>query len=307
MTRLVTALTVVALSACAARGTPSRTPAPLGAELWAEPTGARDLFHGVGGAELAPPAKPHFKLERRDPSGFSVTLDLTDDSGREWSAKLGPEAQPEVVVSRLLWAVGYHQPPAYYVNEFTVNEGGADRAHQVARLRPKPDWLDAKGTWSWLENPFVGTRPYRGLLVLLMIVNSTDLKDSNNTIYHVRRGQGPPKQWFVVKDLGASLGETGGFYPDRNSVDEFEKRNLIRAVSGGRVEFDYSGRHKELLTDITVEDVVWMCRRLSRLSDRQWDDAFRAAAYPEVIRRRYIEKIKSKIREGLALEARASK
>ena len=34
---------------------------------------------------------------------------------REWSLKLGPEAQSEVVASRLLWAIGFHQPPTYWL------------------------------------------------------------------------------------------------------------------------------------------------------------------------------------------------
>jgi hypothetical protein len=44
---------------------------------------------------------------------------------RKWSAKLPPEAQTEVVASRILWGVGYHQPPIYYVGRFKqkIEEG----------------------------------------------------------------------------------------------------------------------------------------------------------------------------------------
>jgi hypothetical protein len=45
---------------------------------------------------------------------------------------------------------------------------------------------------------------------------------------------------------------------------------------------------------------------MNRLSDAQLDDAFRAAGYAPDIRQRYIAKIRSKIREGLALSASAS-
>jgi hypothetical protein len=40
---------------------------------------------------------------------------------------------------------------------------------------------------------------------------------------------------------------------------------------------------------------------MSRLSDGQWNDAFRAAGYSPEESRRYVMKIKSKIAEGLAL------
>jgi hypothetical protein len=46
---------------------------------------------------------------------------------------------------------------------------------------------------------------------------------------------------------------------------------------------------------------------LARLTDRQWDDAFRAAGYSPDIRARYIRKIKSNIREGLDLRTRGER
>ena len=50
---------------------------------------------------------------------------------------------------------------------------------------------------------------------------------------------------------------------------------------------------------------LWVCRLLSRITDKQWADAFRAAAYPPDIAARYIAKLKSKIAEGVALASRA--
>jgi hypothetical protein len=305
MTRLALALSAASLVVSGACAPPSIEPttAPSGvrAELWASPPANRDLFYGPGGRELAPTRNPRFKLKLRDPSGFSVTLDLEDARGREWSAKLGPEAQSEVVSSRLVWALGYHQPPSYFIGEFTVVEGPNERREAVARLRPKLEWLDSQDVWSWHQNPFVDTQPYRGLLVLMMMLNSTDLKSDNNTLYLVKRRGQAPRHWYVVKDLGATLGTTGKWYPERNDIDEFEKHGFIKDASGPYVEFAFAGRHQELLQRITVEDVKWTCRRLARLTDRQWDDAFRAGGYPEDTRRRYIRKLKDKVREGLAL------
>ena len=63
------------------------------------------------------------------------------------------------------------------------------------------------GDWSWQRNPFVGTRPYQGLLVVLMMFNSSDLKDSNNSVYEMVPPRGAPR-WYVVRDVGSALGET---------------------------------------------------------------------------------------------------
>ena len=40
---------------------------------------------------------------------------------------------------------------------------------------------------------------------------------------------------------------------------------------------------------------------MSRVSDEQWRDAFRAGGFTPGEQQRYVEKLKSKIREGLAL------
>ncbi len=69
------------------------------------------------------------------------------------------------------------------------------------------------------------------------------------------------------------------------------------------MQFDYQARHRELLENITPADVVWLCSLLDKISDRQWDEAFRSAAYPKETADRYIRKLKSKIQEGLALTA----
>jgi hypothetical protein len=304
MTRTTIALlTAAGLSIACAKPEIQPTPAPsnIRAELWAEPSANRDLFHGAGGAELAPSPDMRFTVKKRDPSGFSTTLDLVDGRGREWSAKLGPEAQSEVVSSRLIWALGYHQPPSYFAAVLTALEDGKEVRETHVRLRPKIDWLDSQDTWSWHQNPFVGTQPYRGLLVMMMMLNSTDLKGDNNTRYLVKRPGQRPRHWYVVKDLGASLGTTGKLFPQRNDVDEFERHGFIRKVDGRAVAFEFAGRHQELLQNLTVDDVRWISRRLGRLTDRQWDDAFRAGGYPEDVRRRYIAKMKAKVREGLAL------
>ena len=46
-------------------------------------------------------------------------------------------------------------------------------------------------------------------------------------------------------------------------------------------------------------------RLMAELSDRQLDDAFRAAGFSREARERYIRKLREKIREGLALAARS--
>lgn len=297
----IAALAAVAGCAPSFQRTSPETPArPV---LWEEPAGRDDLFYGVGGKALAPNPDETYELLERDPSGFSTTLDLRDPRGREWSAKLGPEAPIEVVASRILWAAGYQQPPAYYVPHLVVEQDGRVTNAGHARMRPEVEWLDDEDEWSWHRNPFVGTPEYRGLRVLMAILNNTDLKDDNNEIFVSTRGDGPREAWYVVKDLGASLGDTGWIAPKRGDVELFEEHAFITGVQGSHVEFEFKGRHGELLEGLAVEDVHWICRHLSRLTDAQWREAFRAGGYSPSVTERYIYRLKEKIDAGLALRS----
>ena len=315
---VIAALVAACMAACAgavAPQVPARAPsAELLRELWIDPgTAARDLFWGVGGREYSPDPRAIYSFESKDELGFSASFDVVDPRGVEWSAKIGPEAQTEVVVSRILWGIGYHQPPLYYLPSWTLDRSGERRRESEARFRPKLEAVTrVDDYWRWAENPFVGTRQLDGLLVVLLMLNSTDLKDDNNSLYQVQppfhnAGGGPMGRWFVVRDVGAALGVTGKLFPRRNWIDGFERAGFITAVNGDRISFDYHGRHAELLAQLTPDDVRYGAGLLERLTDQQWRDAFRAANYSSTDTDRFIRRIKQKIADGLAVRASPSR
>jgi hypothetical protein len=247
-------------------------------------------------------------IKSKDTTGFSTTYKVVDAAGREWNVKIGPEAQTEVVTSRIVWALGYHELPSYFVERWIAVEDSKGAQLGGARFRPHDLPLEPRGTWSWHQNPFVDTRPYNGLLVLMMILNSSDLKDDNNSIYELKEpwaGMPDVRRWFVVRDLGAALGETGKLYPRRNWIDGFEKEAFITGVEGRQIRFAYTGRHQELLRMVTAADLRWAATRLQRLTERQWHDAFRAANYTDEVRDRYLRKIREKIAQALEASATA--
>jgi hypothetical protein len=285
------------------------------AELWQEPTDLleRDLFFGPGGAALAPPSTDgKFDFLAFKKSGTNPGYDVKDASGRVWSVKLGIEAQPEVTASRILWAMGFHQPTQYFVHQFTLN-GGDPGVKQTARFRTEFDQWEAVGDWSWYENPFMNAPQFRGLIVAQLILNNWDLKTVNNRLYQAKSPGAKPQRMFMVRDVGASLGHskqfpifnilgTPGSQGSKNDVDGFEEQGFIKKVDGEKVSFDYRGLNQALIDRVKVPDVVWACEQLAKIPDGHLQAAFKAGAFPQEDADRFIRKIKEKVAQGLALK-----
>ena len=308
---LLAVMLMASAAACAKAKRPALQPsAPVpGAVLWVEPTDlpSRDLFYGPWGKQNAPNPADTFTLVETKHSGVNLGMTVKDSQDREWSVKtpypggLDSEAPVEVAVSRLLSAVGYPQPPVYFLPAFRLKDDLGTRDMVGGRFRLKDARLTDEGEWRWEENPFIGTKPYQGLQVILMMFNSTDLKNSNITLYHRRYGD-LVEQWYAVPDLGAALGDYDRFTPRKNNANAFEKTAFINGVSNGYVDFAYKGWYRPFVEGrISPADVQWASALLGRLSDRQWNDAFRAAGYEPEVAARFIRRMKAKIAEGRSI------
>jgi hypothetical protein len=299
------ALTLAVLSvACSPNARPTVEPSRL-AQLWEPPTDLerRDLFWGTGGTKDSPDPNDLYEFKEEKAVGTQPGYDVKDSKGREWSAKLGEEARPEVVSSRLVWAIGYRQPSVYYLPRWTLVRDGKKIPQTGARFRL--DNTKKLEEWSWRKNPFIHTRELTGLLVFLVMTNSWDIKTQQNALYRVEKDAPGPREQYMVKDLGASLGRSvwpvGG---TKANPEDFEKEPFIESVEGNRVHFAFKGAwlEPELLRSVTPEDVRWTSRLLSRLTDKQWNDAFRAAGFNQTEGNRFTARLKEKIAEGLKLD-----
>jgi hypothetical protein len=305
-TALLPAVFLLACSAPAIQSTLDGPPsADQIAQLWIRPEPRRDLFHGVGGRRLAPDPSAKYTVIEIKRGGFSRGYTVTGPDDREWSVKFPPEAGTEVVASRILWGIGYHQPPIYLVREWTAEKATSPNPQLPARFREKdPDLfgLEAGDSWSYYQNPFVGRRELNGLLALQAMLGNTDLKDEQNVIYALAREHEGARRWYVARDLGQTFGRTGVIDAPRGDIEVFEETPFILGVENGRVKFDYRGRHKALFENIRTSDVRWICEQLDRLTDDQWHDAFRAGGIERRVAERFIRRLKQKIAEGLALK-----
>jgi hypothetical protein len=272
--------------------------APVGRPvLWRAPDDlpARDLFLGPGGAGLKPDTS-RVTFLKAEQGGYSPKFRVRDGAGREWVAKLGKEAQSETAAVRLLWAVGYQTEINYLVP--CVHIQGAPKPRKKVdrcegqgfanvRFEARPESMERAGEWKWKRNPFVGRRELQGLIVMMGLFNNWDIKDSNNVVLYVPAG-GPKRvaeSLYAISDLGATFGKTGNlpFFwritRSRNNPKDYAQARFVDKVKGDRVAFRYGGKNRGLFKNITVEDAKWVGNLLSRLSERQIADAFRAANY----------------------------
>lgn len=265
--------------------------------LWREPAdiASQNLLLGPGGESLKPDLSKVTFVRDQMGGGFSINYRVTDGAGKIWVAKLGKEAQPETASARLVWAVGYMTETTHLVPCVHI-QGAPEPRYKVARcegdgftnvkFEARPKEVKRLDPWSWTNNSFAGTKEFQGMVVLMSLLNNWDLKDDNNRILYVPAGDsGQPELQYIISDLGATFGKTGGFLShNRNAPEDFVKSKFVEGVQGNRVKFAYGGKNAGLFKNITVEQTKWIGSLLSRLSDQQISDAFRAANYsPEDI------------------------
>lgn len=263
--------------------------------LWEDPTDieSRDLFNGPGGAAGAPDPNGKFTFVDRSKKGTSEKIHVTDDKGRKWTVKFGPEAKPETAATRIVWAAGYHVDQDYFVKRTHIEGRGGFDVWDV-RFERGDDGYKEEGLWKWEANPFNGTRELQGLKVLMALLNNWDLKVDNNKIVHPGKKSGGDRdeRIYYVADLGATFGSTGSFIsklpffgnaPAGTKGDPagYSKQPFIDGVRNGQVVFHYKGKDKKALEGITVENARWMGNLLGGLSDKQLSDALRAGGFSD--------------------------
>ena len=254
--------------------------------LWHEPTdiASRDLFLGSGGEAMKPDlSKVTFVAD--ETRSYSKKYRVRDGAGNVWVVKIGPEAQSETAATRLIWAAGYFADITYLAPHVDIEGKGS---FDNARFEARPKGQKRLGQrWDWSKNPFVGTNELQGLKVLMALINNWDIQNHNNNILLVTdEATGEKEARYFDTDLGASFGKEGNFIGHtRNRPDQYvADTKFITGVEHGMVRFDYKGKNKHLINDITVAQAKWLGNILSQLSDQQITDAFRAANYsPEQI------------------------
>ena len=98
-------------------------------------------------------------------------------------------------------------------------------------------------------------REYRGLLVMLLMFNSFDLRSANNTLYEVHRG-GRVDQWSVrARPRRGRWRQREAARAAQQYRKKFERSSGFGTSKNGVVEFRYGGWNSELTRGISVDDL----------------------------------------------------
>jgi hypothetical protein len=249
------------------------------AVMWQEPSdiGSRNLLLGAGGEEMKPDLRRLTLIEQKK-GGFSTKYRVRDAAGNEWIAKIGKEAQPDTAANRLLWAIGYETEIAYLVPRVTIEGKGE---FENVRLEARPKDVKRIGNWKWEDNKFKSSPPFQGLKIMMVIINNWDMKDDNNEIL-ATTAAGEVVHKYIISDLGGTFGKTGGVLTrSRNKPADYVKADFIKKIQGDYIDFNYGGKNRPLFENITVSEAQWLAQLLTRLTDEQIKDAFRAANYSD--------------------------
>jgi hypothetical protein len=290
--------------------------------LWRQPSDikTRNLLYGPGG-QAGQPRAP-FTFVEEDRGGSNPKFVVKDARGVLWKVKLGEEAKPETAATRLLWAVGYFSDVTYYLPRL--------RVARLPKLSRGEKYVSPDGTihgarfersfkklddWSWFDNPFVGTREFDGLRVMMALMNKWDLKQQNNAIYSV----GDRELRYVVSDMGDTFGKTGGDWTrSKGNLEDYVESKFIDKVTRTEVDLVLHSRPpalyavavpyyvKRVKMEKVSEDIPrgharWIGHWLGQLSNGQIRDAFRAAGYTPGEVDAYSTKVRQRISQLNAL------
>jgi hypothetical protein len=283
--------------------------------LWRDPrpTTISDWTWGPGGEPMFP--RPPFQFVKEKLTGTNPKVEVRDAAGRLWTVKFGAEVNADTFCPRLLNALGYAAQPTFFVRSgsiggvhdlkrarhFVSKDGSFQSARFKLREHHAKDDADSK-SWSWVDNPFVGTHELGGLKILIMLLSNWDAKDardgegSNNEILEPAESS---SSWYAVTDWGASLGKSGGFFKrDRWDWNGYrvQTASFVRMAPDGAIDWGFNGKHgRDITAGVGLGEVRWLVPYLSRITDEELQVGLTVSGASVGVAREYTRLIRERI------------
>jgi hypothetical protein len=260
--------------------------------IWHDPGAVTptDLRFGPEGEKGAP--MPPFAFVQEHLEGSQPCVAVRDARHRLWRVKWGHEVRPESFAVRFAHGCGYFAEVTHYIDEGTIEGAirltrarasiGDDCRFREARFEledPNVRMLFGEHSWSWDDNPFLGTPQLSGLKIVVMLLSNWDTKDrrdvgrgSNTAIFEHRVRPFGREARYLITDWGGAMGKWGASIVSRGRWDpdgfEAQTPHFVTGVKDGIVQFGYVGqRTADVAHDIPVDHVTWFHDIARRLTD----------------------------------------
>jgi hypothetical protein len=247
---------------------------------------------------------------------------VRDANDRLWRVKWGDEAKPEAFGARFAWSLGYFAEVTHHLAQ--------GRIDGIASLNRARDCVTEDGTfvngrfeledrsvhmlfnehsWSWDDNPFVGTPQLNGLKIVNMLLSNWDTKDrrdvargSNTAIFEHRVSRWRFEARYLISDWGGAMGKWGATVVSRGrwDVEGFEGQTpgFVTGITDGWVGFAYQGqRTPEIARGITVEDAAWFYGHAGRLSEEALRIGLKASGATDDEAARFARALRDRIQQ----------
>lgn len=290
--------------------------------IWRDPRAVTltDLQFGPGGKEGAP--MPPFTFVQEQLEGSQPCVAVRDARSRLWRVKWGHEVRPESFAVRFAHACGYFAEVTHYIDEGTIeaatsltraraciDDDGRFREARFELEDPTVRMLFGEHSWSWDDNPFLGTPQLSGLKIVVMLLSNWDTKDrrdvgrgSNTAIFEHRVRPFGREARYLITDWGGAMGKWGANIVSRGRWDpdgfEAQTPHFVTGVKDGIVQFGYVGqRTADVAYDIPADHVAWFHDIACRLTDEHLRAGLLSSGATEEEATRFASAVRERIRQ----------
>jgi hypothetical protein len=290
--------------------------------LWRDPGPLTSavLRFGPGGAGGVP--IPPFTFVQEHFAGSQPCVAVRDAREKLWRVKWGHEVRPELFAVRFAHACGYFAEVTHYFEDGAIEGAsgltraraciGEDRRFREARFELEDRhvrMLFGEHSWSWDDNPFVGTPQLSGLKMVNMILSNWDTKDrrdvargSNTAIFEHRVAPFGREARYLITDWGGAMGKWGANVISRGRWDpdgfEAQTPHFVTGVNDGIVQFGYVGqRTADVAYNIPVDHAAWFYERAKPLTEPLLREGLLASGATEEEATRFARALGDRIRQ----------
>jgi hypothetical protein len=290
--------------------------------LWRDPGPLTSavLRFGPGGAGGVP--IPPFTFVQEHFAGSQPCVAVRDAREKLWRVKWGHEVRPELFAVRFAHACGYFAEVTHYFEDGAIEGAsgltraraciGEDRRFREARFELEDRhvrMLFGEHSWSWDDNPFVGTPQLSGLKMVNMILSNWDTKDrrdvargSNTAIFEHRVAPFGREARYLITDWGGAMGKWGANVISRGRWDpdgfEAQTPHFVTGVNDGIVQFGYVGqRTADVAYNIPVDHAAWFYERAKPLTEPLLREGLLASGATEEEATRFARALVDRIRQ----------